>query len=89
MARKSPELANPFASTQAGQPESTPSRQRTSTPSGRREGTKAATFYFRPDTLARLHAAWARAVADDPQASKSAMVEAAVLAFLEGIDAES
>jgi hypothetical protein len=77
MARKSPDIANPFASTQAQQPESTPSRKR--------EGTKAATFYFRPDTLARLHAAWARAVAEDPQATKSGMVEAAVLAFLEGI----
>lgn len=83
MARKSPDIANPFASTQAQQPESTPSRKRTSVPSGKREGTKAATFYFRPDTLARLHAAWAQAVADDPQATKSGLVEAAVLAFLD------
>jgi len=77
MARKSPDIANPFASTQAQQPESTPSRKR--------EGTKAATFYFRPDTLARLHAAWAQAVADDPQATKSGLVEAAVLAFLDNL----
>lgn len=83
MARKSPDIANPFASTQAQQPESTPARKGTRVPSGKREGTKAATFYFRPNTLARLHAAWAQAVADDPQATKSGLVEAAVLAFLD------
>lgn len=89
MARKSPDIANPFASTQAQQPESTPSRKRTSVPSGKREGTKAATFYFRPETLDRLHAAWARAVAEDPQATKSGMVEAALRAYLEGREGES
>ncbi len=85
MARKSPNLANPFASTQGEQPKSTPASKPARTQAGKREGTKAATFYFQPDTLARLHAAWARAVADDPAVTKSGMVEAAVLAYLEGI----
>jgi hypothetical protein len=85
MAPKSPDLANPFASTQAQQPESAPSRKPARAQASKREGTKAATFYFHPATLDRLHAAWVRAVATEGHANKSEMVERALLAYLEGI----
>ena len=67
------------------QPTSTPSRKRTSVPVHKRAGTKAATFYFAPEVLEQLEAAWLARRAVDPQASKSAMVEEALRAYLDSL----
>jgi len=43
---------------------------------------RAVTFYFQESTIACLHDAWLKACAVDPKATKSAIVEEALIAFL-------
>ena len=47
---------------------------------------KGVSFYFDESTIARLHARWLVALAEDPKATKSAIVEAALIAYLSGED---
>ncbi len=44
---------------------------------------RAVTFYFDESTIARLHDAWIAALAEDPKATKSAIVERALLEHLD------
>lgn len=71
---------NLFARTE---PEGEPSRQEESTPSGKR---RAVTFYFDESTIARLHDVWIAALAEDPKATKSGIVEEAVRRHLSAKD---
>lgn len=82
MAPKSPEISTDlFASTGASVQAEKPTSKKAS-----KRKSKAATFYFDPDLLERLEITWLGLRRELGSVTKSAIVEAALVAALEDLD---